>query len=98
MAATSVKIGKQEEMAMASIKMISEEEATGKVKEVYAEIKAQLGIDFVPDLYKVMASKPGYLEANWNKVKAVMVETGKLDRMTKEIIAVAVSAVLGCGY
>lgn len=83
---------------MASIKMISEEEATGKVKEVYAEIKAQLGIDFVPNLYKVMASKPGYLEANWNKVKAVMVETGKLDRMTKEIIAVAVSAVLGCGY
>ena len=83
---------------MASIKMISEEEATGKVKEVYAEIKAQLGIDFVPNLYKVMAAKPGYLEANWNKVKAVMVETGKLDRMTKEIIAVAVSAVLGCGY
>jgi alkylhydroperoxidase/carboxymuconolactone decarboxylase family protein YurZ len=85
-------------MAMASIKMIPEEEATGKVKEVYAEIKTQLGIDFVPNLYKVMASKPGYLEANWNKVKAVMVETGKLDRMTKEIIAVAVSAVLGCGY
>lgn len=83
---------------MASIKMISEEEATGKVKEVYAEIKSQLGIDFVPNLYKVMASKPGYLEASWNKVKAVMVETGKLDRMTKEIIAVAVSAVLGCGY
>jgi len=27
-----------------------------------------------------------------------MVETGKLDRMTKEIIAVAVSAVMGCGY
>jgi alkylhydroperoxidase/carboxymuconolactone decarboxylase family protein YurZ len=85
-------------MVMASIKMISEEEATGKVKEVYSEIKAQLGIDFVPNLYKVMASKPGYLEANWNKVKAVMVETGKLDRLTKEIIAVAVSAVLGCGY
>ena len=83
---------------MASIKMISEEEATGKVKEVYEEIKTQLGIDFVPNLYKVMASKPGYLEANWNKVKTVMVEKGKLDRMTKEVIAVAVSAVLGCGY
>ena len=83
---------------MASIKMISEEEATGKVKEVYEEIKAQLGIDFVPNLYKVMASKPTYLEANWNKVKTVMVETGKLDRLTKEIIAVAVSAVSGCGY
>jgi alkylhydroperoxidase/carboxymuconolactone decarboxylase family protein YurZ len=83
---------------MASIKMVSEEETSGKVKEVYEDIKSHLGIDFVPNLYKVMASKPGYLEANWNKVKAVMVEPGKLDRMTKEIIAVAVSAVLGCGY
>ncbi len=83
---------------MASIKMIPEEDATGKVKEVYEEIKAGLGIDFVPNLYKVMASKPGYLEANWNKVKTVMVEPGKLDRLTKEIIAVAVSAVQGCEY
>jgi alkylhydroperoxidase/carboxymuconolactone decarboxylase family protein YurZ len=52
----------------------------------------------VPHLYKVMGSKPGYLEANWSKVKAVMVEPGKLDRLTKEIIAVAVSAVMGCEY
>jgi len=83
---------------MASIKMISEEEATGKVKEIYEDIKAKLGTDFVPNLYKVMASKPDYLEANWNKVNAVMIKPGKLDRLTKEIIAVAVSAVMGCEY
>ncbi len=83
---------------MATIKMIPEEEATGRVKEVYEEIKSQLGISFVPNLYKVMAAKPGYLEANWNKVKAVMVQPGKLDRLTKEIIAVTVSTVLGCEY
>ncbi len=83
---------------MASIKMISEEQAEGRVKQVYDEIKSQLGIDFVPNLYKVMATKPAYLEANWNKVKAVMIEPGKLDRLSKEIIAVAVSAVLGCEY
>ena len=83
---------------MASIKMISEEEATGKVKRIYEEIKSQLGIDFVPNLYKSMAAKPDYLEANWNKVQTVMVKEGKLDRLTKEIIAVAVSAVNGCDY
>jgi alkylhydroperoxidase family enzyme len=83
---------------MASIRMIPEEEAIGKTKDIYEEIKTELGIDFVPNLYKVMASKPGYLEANWNRVKAVMVEPGKLDRLTKEIIAVAVSAVNVCGY
>ena len=83
---------------MATITMISEEDATGKVKDVYGEIKSSLGIDFVPNLYKSMAPKPEFLEANWRKVKAVMVEPGKLDRMTKEIIAVAVSAVMGCQY
>jgi alkylhydroperoxidase/carboxymuconolactone decarboxylase family protein YurZ len=83
---------------MASIRMITEEEATGRVKEIYDEIKTQLGVDFVPNLYKVMAAKPDYLAANWNKVKVVMVEPGKLNRLTKEIIAVAVSAVMGCAY
>lgn len=83
---------------MASVEMISEEEATSPVKEIYEEIKSVLGIDFIPNLYRTMAVKPGYLEANWHKVKAVMAEEGKLDRLSKEIIAIAVSAVNGCDY
>jgi len=83
---------------MASIKMIPEEEATGKVKKIYEEIKSQLGISFVPNLYKTMAPNPDYLESNWNRVNTIMVKEGKLDRLTKEIIAVAVSAVNGCDY
>ena len=83
---------------MASIKMIPEEEATGKVKKIYEEIRETLGIDFVPNMYKAMAPIPGYLEANWHKIKTVMKGTGKLDSLTKEIIAVAVSAVMGCDY
>ena len=83
---------------MASIEMVPEEEATARVKEVYEEIKQTLGIDFVPHMYRAMAPVPSFLEANWNKVKAVMTEPGKLDLLTKEIIAVAVSAVSGCRY
>ncbi len=83
---------------MASIKMIAEEDATGKVKDIYDEIKSQLKIDFVPNMYKVMAHKPDYLETNWNKIKTVMSSSGKLDSLTKEIIAVAVSATMGCQY
>ncbi len=49
-------------------------------------------------MYKVMAPNPAYLEANWNKIQAVMKRPGKLDPLTKEIIAVAVSAVSGCKY
>lgn len=83
---------------MAAIAMVAEEEATGKVKEIYEDIRTTLGVDFVPNLYKVMAPKPEFLEANWSKSKAVMVAPGKLDRLTKEIIAVAVSAVNSCVY
>ncbi len=83
---------------MTSIGMVPEEEAAGTVKRVYDEIKEQLGIDFVPNLYRVMAKHPEYLVANWRKVQAVMVREGKLDRLTKEIIAVAVSAAHGGDY
>ncbi len=84
---------------MASIKLIDEDEATGKVKQIYSEIKESLGIDFVPNMYKSMAHKPDYLEATWNKTKAIMQDKkSKLDNLTKEIIAVAVSATMGCKY
>ena len=83
---------------MAAIAMVTEAEATGVVAELYADIKATLGIDFVPHLYRVMAAKPEYLADNWAKVKAVMFAPGKLDRLTQEIVAVAASAVNGCGY
>ena len=83
---------------MSTIRMVPEDEATGKVADIYEEIQATFGIDFVPNLYKVMAPNPAYLEANWNKTKTVMLESNKLDHLTKEIIAVAVSAVNSCDY
>ncbi len=83
---------------MTLVKLISEEEATGKAKDVFEDIKETLGIDFVPNLYRAMAHTPEYLEAHWNKTKAIMQRPGKLDKLTREIIAVAVSAVNGCRY
>ena len=83
---------------MTSIMMIPEEEAAGKVKLVYEEIMEKLGIDFVPNMYKAMAHNPAYLETTWNKVKAVMHEDGKLDNLTRDIIALTVSVMNGCDY
>ena len=48
---------------MPAIKMVEEEETTGRVKDIYAEIKDTFGIDFVPNMYKAMAPNPPYLEA-----------------------------------
>ncbi len=83
---------------MASVEMIEEEAATGIVKEVYDDIKQSLGIDFVPNMYKVMARNPAYLEASWNKIRTLMSVQGKLDDLTKAIIALTVSTMNGCGY
>jgi alkylhydroperoxidase/carboxymuconolactone decarboxylase family protein YurZ len=83
---------------MASIQMVAEEEATGTVKDIYADIMSTLGIDFVPNMYRVMAVRPDFLATKWSQIKTVMAGEGKLDRMTREIIAVAVSAVSGCDY
>ena len=83
---------------MATVNMVSENEATGRVKQIYAEIMETYAIDFVPNMFKAMAHRPVFLEAQWKKISAVMREPGKLDPITREVIAVAVSAVLGCDY
>jgi hypothetical protein len=38
---------------MASIEMVSEDEAAGRVQAIYADIKHEFRIDFVPNLYRV---------------------------------------------
>ncbi len=83
---------------MPSNKTVSEEEATGKVKDIYAEIKKSLGIDFIPNMYKAMALNPDYLEITWNRIQAIMSKEGKLDKKTKDIIAFTVSIMSGCEY
>jgi alkylhydroperoxidase family enzyme len=51
----------------------------------------------VPNLFRAYARHPPLLEANWNKVKHVLLK-GRLARFTKEIIALLVSHDNGCAY
>jgi alkylhydroperoxidase/carboxymuconolactone decarboxylase family protein YurZ len=82
---------------MALFRTVSEAEATGKVKAVYDDIKATKQIDFVPNFWKALSVNPEHLEAVWQKLKVVM-KPGKLDPLTKEIIALAVSITNNCEY
>jgi len=43
----------------------------------------------VPKFWQALSNKPAHLEATWYKLKTVM-QPGKLDPLTKEIIALAV--------
>ncbi len=78
-------------------KPISESEATGKVKEVFEEIKNARKITNVPNFWKYLANSPETLERTWSSLKQVMKE-GALDSVTKELIYVAVSITNSCEY
>ena len=78
-------------------KPISEKEATGKVKEVFDEIKIVRKITEVPNFWKYLANDPNELERTWTSLKEIM-KKGALDPVTKELIYVAVSITNGCEY
>ena len=57
---------------MVTVRLISEEEAEGKTKQVYDDIKTAFGM--IPDLFKAMGCNPDLLDANWNRLKAIMMQ------------------------
>ncbi len=82
---------------MALYRTVLPTEATGKVKEVYDDIMATKEIDFIPNFWQALSNNPDHLETTWQKLKTVM-QPGKLDPLTKEIIALAVSITNNCTY
>ena len=82
---------------MAIFKMVEESSATGKVKEVFEDIKNSRGITEIPNFWKMLANDPNELERSWNSLKQVM-RKGELDPITKELIYVAVSITNSCEY
>ncbi len=78
--------------------VVDESDSAGKVRMIYDDIKKTLGIDFIPNMYKAMALNPDYLELTWNRVQSIMTKEGKLDKHTKDIIALTVSIMSGSTY
>ena len=68
-------------------KPISENEAKGKVKEIFEEIKSVRQITEVPNFWKSLANNPETLERTWTSLKQVM-KKGATDEMLNEMIAV----------
>ena len=81
----------------ATVRLISEKDATGKVAEIYQDIMDTKKIPFVPNIWKALANHPDHLELCWTRLKSLM-KPGEIDGLTKEIIALAVSVTNGCSY
>ena len=82
---------------MTIFKPIEENDAQGKVKEIYEEIKKVRQITEVPNFWKSLANNPETLERTWTSLQQVM-KKGTLDPVVKELIYVAVSITNGCEY
>lgn len=87
----------------ATVRLVDEQGAGGKVREIFDDIKATKGIDFVPNLWRALATNPDQLELVWKQLKSLMHpeatgRTSQLDARTREIIALVVSATNGCSY
>ena len=82
---------------MTIFKKISESEATGKVKEIFDEIKEARQITEIPNFWKTMANSPETLERTWRSLQQVMGK-GELDPAVKGLIYVAVSITNNCEY
>jgi len=82
---------------MATVTLVSDEEASPEVRAVFDDIRATRDTDFVNNFWRALAHDPALLKATWERLKVVMAP-GTLDPLTKEMIYIAVSAANGCEY
>ena len=88
---------------IATVRPVEEAEATGKVAEIFADIRQTKNLDRVPNLWRTLAVNETQLEVVWTNLKTLMHpeavgRASALDARTRETIALAVSATNGCAY
>lgn len=88
---------------IATVTPVEESTASPRVAAIFNDIKLTKKLDFVPNFWRVLATSPDQLELIWTRLKALMHpeaagRTSPLDPVTREIIALAVSATNGCRY
>lgn len=82
---------------MATLGFIEYKDATPEVRAVYDDIMATRKTDWINNFWKALAHDPATLRRTWESIKQIMAE-GTLDRVTKEMIYLAVSVTNQCGY
>lgn len=88
---------------VATVRPVDETTSDPRVAAVFEDIKRTKQIDFVPTFWRVLATNADQLELMWSRLKTLMHpevvgRKSPLDPLTREIIAVAVSATNGCRY
>lgn len=82
---------------MATLPLISDQEASAEVLAVFDDIRAVRGTDHINNFWRALANDPALLAATWARLKEVM-GPGELDPLVKEMLYIAVSVANGCDY
>ena len=82
---------------MPTVKLVPEDSTDAIVAAVFKDIKETKKIDFIPNIWRALATHPEHLRLCWTRLKAIM-RPGRLDLLTKELIALAVSVTNSCRY
>jgi AhpD family alkylhydroperoxidase len=76
---------------------MADDELSAEAVEVFEEIRAARGTEYVNNFWRALAHDPAQLRATWDRLKAVMAP-GALDPVVKEMVYLAVSTANSCGY
>ena len=83
---------------MALVKLANYADASPEAREVFDDIMATRGSDYVNHIWRALAMHPPLLKRFWGQMKEIMVKPSRLDPLTKELIYLAVSITNDCTY
>ena len=78
-------------------KMVSYEQASPQVQEIYDDTKKTLQLPFVLNWFKCQGDNELLLKGNWSKLKNTLME-GQVPNVLKQLIIYNVSKERGCNY
>ncbi|MEU4448022.1 carboxymuconolactone decarboxylase family protein [Actinosynnema sp. NPDC050801] len=79
------------------VPLVDEGQAEGRLAELYDNIKQSTNLPFVPDMFRLMSTRPDLLEAVVAGYKGMFLG-GVLPRQTRELISAWTSKVNECPY
>jgi hypothetical protein len=86
---------------MTTIRLVDTARVTGKTKDILDAVLRReakvFGATAVSNIWRSMGHVGDYLEANWNRSRALM-QRGRFTPLQRELIATAVSVANQCRY
>lgn len=79
------------------VPLVEEADATGRLAELYAEVRKATDLPFVPDMFRLVSTRPDLLEAVLAGYKGVFAD-GVMPRATRELICAWTARVNECPY